>query len=336
MSQNKFTTFIHNNLITTIITALIIGGGLSALAFSTYNSGAKSVQSDVTAITVSSQSSSSVIKSSSVSSSILSSSIISSSSSEVSKKEPVKETPKTVEVEKAKVVEEVKPTKITDTILKNPDSPTGFGIDGSFSFSNIKLSTPVAGPEVDWFSLKSDSNEYYNFKHIAGAKTDDIKMYDDIFYVSGTAKLVSPGYYDVLSILYFNKINSDQYNNANTISNTQNIYTDGSGRSNLTIPLENTFAIFYRASSYEGAMFYDFKTENNLIIRVLRSDYPNLKIDFIEKNYCLSNCLKFVISGTVKYSNYFNADKLYKTYNEVNQGDVYEPFDFQVLSIQKN
>jgi hypothetical protein len=115
MSQNKIITFFHNNLIATIIAALLIGGGFSALAFSAYNSGAKSVQSNSTSSS-SMISSSSPIKASSVSSLVLSSSIISSSSVEEVKKEvvkepfkevvkeAVKETPKSVEVEKPKVV----------------------------------------------------------------------------------------------------------------------------------------------------------------------------------------------------------------------------------------
>ena len=113
MSQNKITTFIHNNLIATIIAALIIGGGLSALAFTAYNSGAKSVENSVTATTVSPQSFSSTIKSSSVASSIISSSSSQEAKKEVVK-ETVKETPKTLEVEKPKVIEEVKNVKIAN------------------------------------------------------------------------------------------------------------------------------------------------------------------------------------------------------------------------------
>jgi hypothetical protein len=120
MSQNKLTTFFHNNLIATIIAALIVGGGLTALGFSAYNSGAKSVQDNVTATTASPQPSSSTIKSSSVSSSILSSSVISSSSAVEVKKEKAEETQKASEVKNTNVVE---PTKIEKKTYTNQYYP---------------------------------------------------------------------------------------------------------------------------------------------------------------------------------------------------------------------
>jgi hypothetical protein len=155
MSQNKLTTFVQNNLVATIIAALVVGGGLSTLAFTAYNSGVKSIQS-----TISSSSSSASSSFQSKSSSSLSSSTTSSSSSEEVKKEvakePVKETQKTVEVEKPKVVEAVKntPSKESDVYVNGeiynygayfgtfynsenyypvittyPDSVNGFGAD---------------------------------------------------------------------------------------------------------------------------------------------------------------------------------------------------------------
>lgn len=126
MSQNKLTTFVHNNLILTLVITLLVGGGLSTLAFSAYNSGAKSVQSN-TSSSSSIISSSYLDKSSSISSSILSSSIISSSSVVEIKKEVVKEVPKTVEVEKPKAVEEIKKTIYSqDSQIEKIDSLTKF------------------------------------------------------------------------------------------------------------------------------------------------------------------------------------------------------------------
>ena len=76
------------------------------------------------------------------------------------------------------------------------------------SFEKIELGTLVSGPELDWFSLKNIiTNEYYNFRNINGARTSDVQndQYGDKYIVSGSAKLMSPGYYDVTNVTFFKK-----------------------------------------------------------------------------------------------------------------------------------
>jgi hypothetical protein len=196
MSQNKITAFIHNNLIATIITALIVGGGLSGLAFSTYNSGAKSVQNKVSSSSIS-LSSSSQIKSSLVTSSILSSSLTSSSSSEEVKKEvikePVKEAPKTVEVEKPRVIEEIKPIKITTPVLNQDkyvkDLVLNFSrFDNTMaSCENSKVIRDGRLP-TNYDNTQYDCDEYYFYNEPQNLGTILNKTFQDKLKISGKAK----------------------------------------------------------------------------------------------------------------------------------------------------
>jgi hypothetical protein len=151
MYQNKYTTFIQNNLVLTIIATLILGGGVSTLAFSVLNPSTKKLtQSNVADSSIEIQSSSSsLIKSnssnssiyisstSSVSSSVKISSTISSSSVEELKKEVTKEIPKTVEVEKPKSIAVVDRVKITEPIKNNEVSKDIFVNDLILRFSRF-------------------------------------------------------------------------------------------------------------------------------------------------------------------------------------------------------
>jgi hypothetical protein len=101
------------------------------------------------------------------------------------------------------------------------------------------------------------------------------------------------------------------------------------------ILLNNATGVFNRATGYEGGLFYDFKIDNGYIVRLNRRSYLNLKIDAVEKAYCYEDCPKFILNGSLKYSNFFNLDEVYKTYKEQYLGDVYEPFDNQNINIQK-
>jgi hypothetical protein len=310
MSQNKLTTFIHNNLIATIIAALIVGGGLSTLAFTAYNSGTKSVQNNVTGTTASPLSSSSIIKSSS---------IVSSSSAQEIKKETVKETPKSFEVEKPKVVEEVKPAKVTDPVLKKNNTPIEVynleltnvrvgGIDpqGKLTYSDSIGRIILFGTQEPYYpSSTLNSKAIYSGLLIPRIDIGELVFEPSKGYLKDIIEPIIPD---------FSSPRTDA-NNGRTEFTT-----------NATIPLENTFVSLFRKPSYEGALFYDLKTENNIIIRVFSDNYSEIANDKIGK--------KYILSGTIEYSTYFNSDNLYKVYNEKPQGDVYVPLNDQKLLIK--
>ena len=340
MSQNKLTTFIHNNLVVTIIASLVVGGGLSTLAFSAYNSGAKSLQSN-TSSSLSSVSSSITSKSSLIVSSIVSSSIISPSSIEEPKKETVKETPKTVEVEKPKVVEVQTPKKeVSRDKYINGKIFNLSRIDGSLEECENRNHSKDGYPfENDRF----DCDVFYLNDNDKKFETNDWSLFNK-FRIIGNAKFQkslnkdgSFGYYIFDKDAIVEPQIDDMTQNAPFVSDWivgENTYD--SSIPNATISLENTQVSFYRASSYEGGLFYDFTTDDSLVIRIPRSSYPNLNLNFTEKNYCLKDCQRFIISGTVQYSTFYNSDQIYKTYKEIYQGDVYIPLNNQILSIQKN
>lgn len=340
MSQNKLTTFIHNNLVVTIIAALIVGSGLSTIAFTAFNSGNKTSEnlkvSDSKII-----SSITTTKSELVLNSILANPITAPPPIEEPKKETVKETPKTVEVEKPKVVEVQTPKKeVSRDKYINGKIFNLSRIDGSLEECENRNHSKDGYPfENDRF----DCDVFYLNDNDKKFETNDWNLFNK-FRIIGNAKFQkslnkdgSFGYYIFDKDVIIEPQIDGMTQSAPFVSDWivgENTYD--SSIPNATISLENTQVSFYRASSYEGGLFYDFTTDDSLVIRIPRSSYPNLNLNFTEKNYCLKDCQRFIISGTVQYSAFYNSDQIYKTYKEIYQGDVYIPLNNQILSIQKN
>jgi hypothetical protein len=196
MSQNKFSIFVQKNLIATIIVALIIAGGVLALAFSAYNSGAKSVQNNST---ISSNSSSSYQSksSSSSSSSLISLAVLTSSSQEI-KKEAVMQTIKEQPIDQTLTPQknsDILQAPLRSDIISTPDYNTYTQRTDGINVIIDKKDLPRTGADLrDDPTMIQVSNIKVNSLRYGGINPDGNYTTSDDF---GNVYLVPPYVYEI-------------------------------------------------------------------------------------------------------------------------------------------